>query len=68
MEHLHLVFLQIGGLLKVCSKFYLRLGELKTSKTDMYINTMMGWLHAKLLFKLLRSINDCIRDSLAQNT
>ena len=46
-------------------KFYTRLADLLT--TNLSKSTVMDWLRAKLSFKLLRSVNICIRDSGATN-
>ena len=46
-------------------KFYTRLADLLT--TNLSKSTVMDWLRAKLSFKLLRSVNICIRGSGATN-
>ena len=46
-------------------KIYTRLADLLT--TNLSKSTVMDWLRAKLSFKLLRSVNICIRGSGATN-
>ena len=48
-------------------KFYTRLADLLTVEKNLSKSTVMDWLRAKLSFKLLRSVNICIRDSGATN-
>ena len=48
-------------------KFYIRLADLLTVEKNLSKSTVMDWLRAKLSFKLLRSVNICIRDSGATN-
>ena len=48
-------------------KFYTRLVDLLTVEKNLSKSTVMDWLRAKLSFKLLRSVNICIRDSGATN-
>ena len=57
-----LVFGCTGGMSREYGKFYSRLADLLAIKKNLNKNTVMGWLRAKLLFKLLRSVNICIRD------
>ena len=58
-----LVFACTGGMSRECERFYSRLGELISEKKKIEKSATMGWLKAKLSFKLLRSANVCIRGS-----
>ena len=48
-------------------KFYIRLADLLTVEKNLNKSTVMDWLRTKLSFKLLRSVNICIRGSGATN-
>ena len=48
-------------------KFYIRLADLLTVEKNLNKSTVMDWLRTKLSFKLLRSVNICIRSSGATN-
>ena len=48
-------------------KFYTRLADLLTVEKNLSKSTAMDLLRAKLSFKLLRSVNICIRDYGATN-
>ena len=50
-----------------CGKFYSRLADLLAIKKNINKSTVIGWLRAKLSFKLLRSVNIRIRGSRERN-
>ena len=58
-----LVFACTGGMSREYKRFYSCLGELISEKKKIEKTVTMGWLKAKLSFKLLRSANVCIRGS-----
>ena len=62
-----LVFACTSGMSREGGKFYSRLPDLLAIKKNLNKSTVMGWLRAKLSFKLLRSVNICIRGSRARN-
>ena len=61
------VFVCTDGMWRECGKLYCRLANLLAIKKNLNKSTVMGWLRAKLSFKLLRSVNICIRGSRARN-
>ena len=48
-------------------KFYSRLADLLAIEKNLNKSIFKGWLRAKLSFKLLHSVNICIRGSGARN-
>ena len=62
-----LVFARTGGMSREYGKCYSCLTELLAIKKNLNKSTVMGWLRAKLPFKLLPSANIYIRGSRARN-
>ena len=62
-----LVFVCTDGMSGEYETFYGRLADSLAIKKSFNKSTVMGWLRAKLSFKLLHSVNICIRGSRARN-
>jgi len=58
-----LVFSAMGGMGRETTKFYSRLAETLSEKTNTQYSYMMAWIKRKIIFSLINSVAMCIRGS-----